>query len=189
MVWYKRTPTWVSEGAYSKIELTRILRNHVETVASRYRGSIYAWNVVNEPFQYGSPVDSVWLRAMGSDYIPHTLQWAHDADPDARLFINENWADGLTEQSDALYGLVEDLLRQGVPLHGVGFQMAVGFGDGEEIEHPIPQDELAQNFRRFSELGLEIHVTEMTVRIGAGRGPIEQRLAEQADVYRDVLLK
>ena len=124
---------------------------------------------------------------MGSDYIPHALQWAHDADPDARLFINENWADGLSEQSDALYGLVEDLLRQGVPLHGVGFQMAVGFGDGEEIEHPIPQDELAQNYRRFSELGLEIHVTEMTVRIGAGRGPIEQRLAEQADVYRDVL--
>ena len=187
LVWETRNPKWVMQGGFTSEELEKILKEHIETVAGRYRGRIHAWDVVNEPFEYGTWSDSVWLRALGQDYVAHALRWAHAADPEARLFINENWADGVNEQSDALYVLARSLLDQGAPLHGVGFQMAVGFGDLEHSDSPVPPDELHHNFARFSEMGLEIHVTEMAVRIGSGEGSLKERLEAQARVYHDVL--
>ena len=187
LVWEMRNPRWIKQGSFTCKELERILREHIETVVDRYRGRIYAWDVVNEPFEYGTWAASVWLRALGQDYVADALRWAHAADPGTRLFINENWADGVNEQSDALYVLARNLLDQGAPLHGVGFQMAVGFGDLEHSDSPIPQDELRRNFCRFSKMGLEIHVTEMAVRVGSAEGSLEERMDAQASVYRDVL--
>lgn len=180
-------PAWLAKGQNTQAHLEQILRRHIETVVSRYRGRIYAWDVVNEPFEYGAPVESVWAQAFGDDYVAKVLRWTHDIDPEARLFINENWAEAVDEQSNALYALVSDLIHRGVPLHGVGFQMHVGLGEHETMQTALPPREFSRNLRRFSELGLEIHVTEMDVRINFGRGTEQQRLAAQADVYRDVL--
>ena len=34
-----------------------------------------------------------WWRVMGEDYIEKAFQWAEEADPDAKLFINESLLD------------------------------------------------------------------------------------------------
>jgi endo-1,4-beta-xylanase len=79
--------------------------------------------------------------------------------------------------------MLRDLVRDGVPVHGVGLQMHVGIGKG----HSPSVTDLAANIARLRALDLEVHVTEMDVKLQTGTGTDESRLADQAQVYADVL--
>ncbi|HEY9675173.1 MAG TPA: endo-1,4-beta-xylanase, partial [Waterburya sp.] len=48
-------------------------------------------------------------------------------------------------------------------------------------------DSLAQNFRRFNELGLQVQFTELDMKIQDGQHGLEERLAEQAKAYGDLV--
>lgn len=50
------------------------------------------------------------------------FRWAHEADPQAVLLLNEYDAEGFNGKSDALYEFVKGMLARGVPIHGVGMQ-------------------------------------------------------------------
>ncbi|MFQ5611271.1 MAG: endo-1,4-beta-xylanase [Anaerolineae bacterium] len=42
------------------------------------------------PKSDGSLRDSFWLRGIGPEYIEMAFRWAHEANPDAPLFYNDN---------------------------------------------------------------------------------------------------
>jgi endo-1,4-beta-xylanase len=68
---------------------------------------------------------------------------------------------------------VRNLLAAGVPIDGIGFQT-------HWRVTPLPES-FAENLRRFTELGLEVAITELDVRI---RLPATaERLAAQAETY------
>jgi endo-1,4-beta-xylanase len=161
LVWHEQLPAWLTKSVSSPTEARAILADHIQTVVGRYRGRILAWDVVNEilPPWPVLPHSSYWLRTIGPEVVDLAFRLAHEADPDARLFLNEIAADGLGWKSDRLYRLVSDLLERGVPIHGVGFQMH------RAVAWPPKPDSLAANFRRFADLGLEIHITEMDMRL------------------------
>ena len=46
---------------------------------------------------------------------------------------------------------------------------------------------IRENFKRFSDLGLEIHITEMDIQIQSGEGTEEERLVEQSEAYKNIL--
>jgi hypothetical protein len=48
-------------------------------------------------------------------YIEQAFHWAHEADPQALLFYNETEGEGLNRKSDAIYAMVKDFKRRGVP--------------------------------------------------------------------------
>jgi len=90
-------------------------------VVGRYRGRIYAWDVVNEAIaDDGTLRDTVWLRNIGPEYIELAFRWAHEADPQALLFYNDYGAEDIGVKSNAVYNLVKRLLEKDVPIHGVG---------------------------------------------------------------------
>lgn len=180
LIWHNQLPRWLTEGQFNRDELIAILREHIQTVVGRYRGRVAAWDVVNEAVaDDGSLRDTLWLRGIGTEYIELAFRWAHEADPDARLFYNDYGGEGLGLKSDAIYTLLEGLRERGVPVHGVGLQMHVGLRI-----HPSERD-VAANIRRLGGLGLSVHITEMDVRI---LGPATQaRLAGQAGIYRAML--
>ncbi|MUL40503.1 endo-1,4-beta-xylanase [Streptomonospora sp. PA3] len=179
LLWHNQNPKWLTEGGFGPEELRSIMREHIRTVLERYRGRVYAWDVINEPFrdEGGELRPNMWLKTLGEDYIAEALKTAHEADPDARLYINEFGIEGRNAKSDALYELAKSLLDAGVPLHGIGFQSHFRVGG-------VPED-LAENMRRFTELGLEVTVTELDVSIGMPAG--EKELRAQADDYRTVV--
>ncbi|MCL5022419.1 MAG: endo-1,4-beta-xylanase [Nitrospirae bacterium] len=177
---FDRLPFWLTAQGWKRDELISVLREHIRTVVGRYRGRIAAWDVVNEAIdEDGSLKKNIWMRHIGPGYIELAFRWAHEADPDAKLFYNDYNAEGQGGKSDAVYALVRDLVRRGVPIHGVGMQLHVSLDS-----YPDP-GAVAVNIRRLSALGLEVHITEMDVRIDGL--PTEEKLSRQAGIYRGML--
>lgn len=162
LVWHRQLPPWLTENAWTRKELIKILRKHIKAVVGHYRGRIVAWDVVNEAVaEDGSLRDTFWLRGIGPDYIEMAFRWAHEADPKAMLFYNDYGGEGTGSKSDAIYTLVSRLVQRGVPIHGLGLQMHVSTD-----RNPSPK-EIAANMARMDRLGLEVHITELDVRLKA----------------------
>ena len=180
LVWHNQTPTWFQPWDYTDDQLADFLREHIQTVAGRYRQTVDVWDVVNEAVDDdGTMRDTVWYEAMGETYLDRAFEWANEVDPEADLYYNDYGADAVNEKSDAIYDLLERLLDRGVPVDGVGLQLhALG-------EWPDPES-IAENIRRFQALGLDVQITEMDVAFPAGEAP-EDALEQQAAFYRDVV--
>ncbi len=176
LVWYNQLPGWLSNGGFSGAELSDILQNHITTEMGRYKGKIYAWDVVNEPFaDDGTMRDTIWSSGIGPEYIADALKWARATDPAAKLYINDYDIEGINAKSDAMYDLVKSLKAQGVPIDGVGFQGHL------DLQYGFPTD-WAENMRRFTDLGLEVAITELDVRLTLPA--TDANLAKQADYYK-----
>ncbi|RIH86744.1 Endo-1,4-beta-xylanase Z [Meiothermus luteus] len=178
LVWHQQLPRWMY-GSFSPAEMEAILREHIQTVVGRYRGRIAYWDVVNEAVGDDAKLRPTPFEVL-PDYLEKAFRLAREADPQAKLFYNDYGAEGLGPKSDAIYALLKGLKERGVPLDGVGFQVHVdlGFSPGAV--------RMAENLERFARLGLEIHITEMDVRL-SGPGSRAERLEKQAQVYREVM--
>ena len=165
LVWHSQVPAWLTEGVDSgdidAAELRDILRQHITDEVRHFRGRIYQWDVVNEAIDdNGQLRDTMWLRELGPGYIADAFRWAHQADPKAKLFLNDYNVEGLSAKSDAYLALVKDLLAQRVPVEGFGAQGHYGVQYGFHAATDI-----AANFARFEKLGLETAITEADVRM------------------------
>ncbi|MCZ0211693.1 endo-1,4-beta-xylanase, partial [Streptomyces sp. UMAF16] len=75
-----------------KTELLKRLKDHIFAVVKRYKGKVYAWDVVNEAIDDNSTHllrNSLWYQICGMDYIIKAFEYAHEADPNAILFYND----------------------------------------------------------------------------------------------------
>lgn len=182
LVWYTDLPAWLTQGSFTRNQLITILRDHIMTEVTRYRGQVNIWDVVNEAVgDDGSLRDSIWLRGIGPDYIDMAFQWAREANPQARLFYNDYGGEGLGHKSDAIYALVKGMLQRGVPLDGVGLQMHISLDS-----YPTPQDVLT-NMQRLTALGLEVQITEMDVKTQDDARPMPAKMAAEAQLYGQML--
>ncbi|UCD84610.1 MAG: endo-1,4-beta-xylanase [Deltaproteobacteria bacterium] len=167
--------------------LRAILAEHIEAVAGRYSGQVDTWDVVNEPMeQYGIQIDNnLFYQYLGEEYIDESFSLARAADPQARLFLNEYFYvhNPTDERVVAFHALVKRLLERGVPIDGVGIQGHFwGILGVDELPARTAFEEM---LRSFTELGLEVEITEMDV--SRNYFPhAEDPFAEQAQVYADV---
>jgi endo-1,4-beta-xylanase len=191
LVWHRQNPPWLAEGHYTAEQLTQILERHIKTVVSHYRGKVFAWDVFNEAFDepvQGKLRSTLWYdqpgigsAQKGTAYIERCFRWAHEADPEALLFYNEAEAETMNPKSDAVYAMVQDFRRRGVPLDGVGFEMHIS------KLHP-DMASISANIGRFTALGVQVHITEMDVSlpVDAHVDPTPDDLKLQAEVYRQI---
>lgn len=164
LCWHEQTPTWIfknkDNSVVSKDSLLNRLRDHIHTVVKRYKGKIYAWDVVNEaiddnPANYLRP--SEWLKICGEEYIAKAFQYAHEADPEAQLYYND-YNTERPEKRARIFKLLKQLKEQGVPLHGVGLQ-------GHWSLYEPTKTELRETIQQFASLGLKVQITEMDVSV------------------------
>ena len=187
LVWDVKLPVWVTDGTTDE-EMLSILENHIKTIAGRYKGKIYAWDVVNEPItDEGEFVSSPLYKRLGEKYIELSFKWAKESDSKAKLFLNDWGSDSINKRSNKLFEIVKDLIAKGVPIDGVGFQMHLGLGNCKTSNTVPEMSSIMENFKRFSDLGLEIHITEMDIQINYGKGTPEEKLKEQAEAYKSIL--
>ena len=180
LVWHNQLSSWLTNGNYSPAQADSIMKDHITTVMTRYRGRIGIWDVVNEAMDDDASIrtSSFWYAKLGPDYVERAFRLAHDADPSAKLFYNDYNIEGLNAKSDAVYAMLKDLIAKGVPVNGIGFQ-------GHFIVGQLPSEtDMAANFARFAALGLTIEITELDDRIPL---PVSaSNLAQQATDFGTV---
>ena len=173
------------------------LKNHIMTVVGRYKGRIYGWDVFNESIADGGDGKTEnlrtfsWYKAAGPEVITLAFKWAHEADPNAKLYYNDyNIEQGAVENKGKHASsilLLKRLLAEGAPITGVGIQ------GHWHLDTNIPDVEKA--IENYAALGLKVSITEldvtatgdnsgaMGVRQGDRTIPAEN-YQKQAEVYR-----
>ena len=164
LCWHEQTPNWFFKDStgnlVTKAVLLQRLKDHITTVVNRYKGKIYAWDVVNEAID-DNPNNflrnSLFYQVCGEDFITKAFEYAHAADPDAILFYND-YNTERKEKTDRIYTLLKTLKEKGVPLNAVGLQ-------GHWSIFEPTQNELEYTIQKFAWLGLTIQVTEMDLSV------------------------
>ena len=164
LCWHEQTPVWLFKndqgGQITKEILLQRLKEHINTVVSRYKGKIYAWDVVNEAIDDDSTHflrNSLWYQICGEDFIAKAFEYAHQADPDAQLFYND-YNTERPEKRERVYKLLKQLRDAGVPITGVGIQAHWSIYEPSEKE-------LRDAIDRFSSLGIKVQVTELDISV------------------------
>jgi len=193
LCWYTQFPSWLQPYAATATpaQMATLLQNHINAEVTHFAGQVFAWDVVNEAFD-DSPAaalrDSIWydqpgIGQTGTGYIAQAFQWAHAADPSALLFYNDYNIEEPGPKFDAVLSMVQDFVNNGVPINGVGFEMHV-------LSTYYPSaSQLAQNMQALAALGLQVHITEMDVRlpVDASGNASAADLQTQAQIYQTIM--
>jgi GH35 family endo-1,4-beta-xylanase len=164
LCWHNQMPRWFfvdSTGkTVSKEVLLQRLKEHITTVVQRYKGTIYAWDVVNEvisdkPNEYFR--QSEFYKICGEEFVAKAFEYAHAADPDALLFYNDYNEISPTKR-EKIFRLVKSLKDAGIPIHGLGLQGHWAVNEPSELQ-------LDSTLARFSELGVKLQITELDISI------------------------
>ncbi len=179
LVWHSQTPDWFFKEGYSddgdwvtpekmNIRLENYIKNLMETLATEYPDvEFYAWDVVNEAFSEQGEMreagsnntktgQSAWMSVYGdSSFINKAFEYARKYAPEGcKLFYND-YNEYAVAKRDAIIEKCAEIKAEG-NIDGIGMQSHIGMSN--------PSIELYEEaFRKYNELGLEIHVTELDV--------------------------
>lgn len=187
LVWgeEKWLPDWLKNGNYSPNQLLTIIKEHIFTVAGRYKGKVEEWSVVNEAFSRGQHIYGLrdwWADHVGSQiYIDDSFIWAHQADPNAKLLLNDFDDESTNNISDSMYSYLKSAKARGIPIDGVGMQMHI---DGT---NPPTKDDVIANMKRFAALGVGVYVTEFDVNMANVSGDEAAKNQKEAQIYYNMM--
>ncbi len=184
-------PDWLVRGKFSRDEYIEILKEHVTTVVTHFKGRVTEWSIANEAISRSAWNGSdFWMDKIGPDYIELSFRWAREADPDAILifndFNNESPRDEETRRIvDGMYETVKRLKSNGVPIDVVGMQMHLLLPYSSQI--PPRKPDVLDTMRKFGSIGVKIFITEFDVDVHRIPGAQKDRWEYQANLYRDML--
>lgn len=161
LLWHSQVPDWwfkadpndtrsvrecYDQGALATREqLTERLTTFITEYVTRYKDDIEVWDLCNEVLNADSirtvRDDSYWAEIIGDvdgngfkdDYVEIAANAARAADEDAVLIINDFNMEWQNSKTQAMYDMVERLLRKGVRIDGVGFQSHIGLDCNVEL--------------------------------------------------------
>ena len=172
MVWpgWKRMPDQAKASASDPDALRKLIREHITSIGTALRGKVIDWDVVNEPF-----ANNDVMTILGEDALAEWFKIAREADPSAKLYLNETnvpTSPPSDERYTALYDRVRHIQELGGPIDGVGMQAHFG----QNLQPPV---QLLGIYDRFATLGLPVRITELDIDTS------DEKL--QADYLRDFL--
>lgn len=184
-VWHSGLPNWVNAATSTPAQLQTILWDNLDTTAAAFHGKLPYWDVVNEAINDSNTLRStLWYDAPGIGYASNGDQYiresfirARAADPHAQLFYNDYSTESVNSKSDVVYSMLSGFLTAGVPVNGVGFQSHFA---------GLPSASSTRaNFQRFQDLGLDLHITELDIRVPVDANGFASTadLATQGDSY------
>jgi endo-1,4-beta-xylanase len=102
------------------------MQTHIQNEVSHFGTAVYAWDVVNEPIDPSQPdclYHGPFYNIIGPSYIDLAFEYAHAANPNAELFLNDY--NTTTTKQQCLYSVVQGMISRGVPIDAVGHEMHV----------------------------------------------------------------
>jgi endo-1,4-beta-xylanase len=181
LCWHNQTPDWFFKDATGKNVTKEVLfqrmKEHITMVVSRYKGTIYAWDVANEVISDKKEdffrKDSKFYEIAGEEFVAKAFEYAHAADPDALLFYNDYSEINPTKRAKIIR-MIQALQAKGVPIHGVGLQAhwAINEPDSAQLDLTLSD---------FSKLGLKVQITELDISVYPKEHDARAAKAEDSD--------
>lgn len=160
LVWYTSLPSWVTNFVGDSAAWENLLKTHIQTVVTHFKGKVTSWDVVNEDFEdSGIPRNSIWRQKLGNDYVARCFQYAHEADPDALLFYNDYGHEYSAAKRTAIIAMVNNLKSRGIPIHGIGMQFHTTLGQSDA--------NISAAINAAASTGLKVHISELDIRLNA----------------------
>jgi len=170
------------------------LNNYIAQTVTRYKGKVYAWDVVNEMFADNGAIRNnsntpdapgilVWSNYLGRDLGVKAFQAAAAADPDALLFINDYNLETSAAKLDSLIAYVNEIKAKGAKVDGIGTQMHLNWN--------TPYAGIEAMFKKLGATGLKIRISELDIRVNPNQLSgfvLTDAFADyQADMYNFVI--
>ena len=199
LVWHSQMPDWFfkenfdDDGAWVSKEvmikrLENYIKNLMQTLKDEYpEVEFYAWDVVNEAFSEQGTMreagsnnivsgQSAWVKVFGDDsFINYAFKFARQYAPEGcKLFYND-YNEYTPAKRDGIIKKIKELVKEG-NIDGIGMQSHIGMS--------YPSIELYEEaFRKYDELGLEIHITELDID---QKSNSQESMLDLAQRYQDV---
>jgi len=184
-----------------KVELadttkTRIIGNAMEywisNMVGHYKGTVKAWDVVNEPMSDASPANLktgvgatlssdnfYWQDYLGKDYAVTAFKLARQyGNPGDKLFINDYNLEYSIAKCQGLINYVQYIESKGATVDGIGTQMHIS------IESDTTK--IKQMFQLLAATGKLIRISELDIQVKTAN-PTLEILAKQAAMYQFVI--
>jgi endo-1,4-beta-xylanase len=170
LCWHSQTPAWMFRDdngkPLSRDEALRNLKAHIDAVVGHFKGMVIGWDVVNEAIsERGDDYlrDTPARRAIGDDFIVKAFEFAHAADPDAKLYYND-YSNENPEKLKKTVRLIRELKAKGAHLDAIGMQCHFRLEDADA------PDRLDKAIRAYADEGVKVMITELDVDVLPRRG-------------------
>lgn len=190
-------PQWLIELAQKGMNdpkryrdrFTRIMRNYIIAVVTRYRGKFVDWVSLNEVIDDTGKLDqnNLWVRIVGPDIAEIAIQEARSADPDISIIINDYilmWNDPKT---NGMVSFLEGLKQAGL----LTSRDAIGIQAHDSLLNPKWRNleqakrEFKDTLRKFGQMGIHARITELDL-FDVFNDDLTTKL-KKATIYRTVV--
>jgi endo-1,4-beta-xylanase len=157
LIWHSQLPGFVRR-IKDPDSLRSYFVNHISTVAGRYDGRVYSWDVVNEALnEDGTLRRSIFWQQLGEDYVVEAFRLAQKTAPHTKLYYNDYNIEQPKKRAGAI-ALIKKIQAAGVRIDGIGIQ-------GHWRAGHVPMADIEESIRAFSGLGIEVMFTELDLSV------------------------
>ncbi len=163
LVWHAQLPSFV-EKIKSADSVRQFMVNHINTVAGRYVGKVYSWDVVNEALNDdGTMRNSIFLQKLGPNYVVDAFRLTQQVSPNTKLFYNDYYIEKPAKRAGAI-ALIKKIQAAGVRIDGVGIQ-------GHWTSGQVPFTDIENSIKEYSALGIKVCITELDLDVVPSGNP------------------
>jgi endo-1,4-beta-xylanase len=157
LIWHSQLPGFVRRMQAAD-SVHAYFVDHITTLAARYDGKVYSWDVVNEALnEDGTLRNSIFFRKLGPDYVVEAFRLAQKAAPHTKLYYNDYNIEQPKKRAGAI-ALIKKIQAAGVRIDGVGIQ-------GHWLSGKAPMADIEASIKAFSALGIEVMFTELDLSV------------------------
>ncbi len=157
LVWHSQLPAF-ARNIKNVDSFNTFFTNHINTVAGRYSGKIFSWDVVNEALnEDGTMRKSIFLDRLGDNFVTEAFRLAAVASPNTELYYNDYNNEQPAKRAGCI-ALVKKVQAAGVRIDGVGIQ-------GHWHAGKVPFKDIEASILEYSALGLKVMFTEVDIEV------------------------
>ena len=157
LIWHSQLPAF-ARNIKDVDSFKTFFNDHITTIASRYDGKMFSWDVVNEALnEDGTMRKSIFLDKLGDDFVTEAFRIAQKAAPNTELYYNDYNIEQPKKRAGTI-AIIKKIQAAGVRIDGVGIQ-------GHWHVNKVPLKDIEESILEFSALGLKVMFTELDIEV------------------------